>query len=92
MEGRIKHHCGPVVFGTNLVDAALDACVNGIGLGMFLDYQTQSAVADGKLIRVLAEYELPALPINILYPGGRLMTPRVRTFLAWATPRLRQRI
>ena len=92
MNGKIKRLCGPVVFSTNLVDTAIDACINGMGLGMFLDYQTQDAVGRGQLIQVLAEYERPAIPIHILHPGGRLITPRVRSFLSWAGPRLRQRL
>jgi DNA-binding transcriptional LysR family regulator len=44
----------------------------------------------GKLVRVLKEYEPAPLPVNLVYPHSRLMSPRVRTFVDWAVPRLRE--
>ena len=78
---------------TNQVDAALVFCMQGLGLGMFLDYQIKAAVDAGRLVRVLTDFERPAVPISVLYPGGRLSPPpRVRAFLDWAVPRLRDRL
>lgn len=81
---------GPLV--SNQVDAALDATVNGLGCGMFLCYQVRAAVAAGRLRYLLREHEPPPVPIQIVYPQGRLMASRVRTLVDWLAPRLRQRL
>jgi len=74
---------------TNLVEAAVDACCDGLGLGVFLTYQVQAAVRAGKLKPVLRKFETDPLPISILYPHARLMSARVRAFIDFAVPRLR---
>jgi DNA-binding transcriptional LysR family regulator len=77
---------------TNQVDAALDACIQGVGVGHFLCYQVQSVLDAGKLKRVLAEFEPAPLPIHVIYPHARLLSSNVRAFVDWTVPRLRQRL
>ena len=76
---------------TNQIDAALAACTAGLGCGRFLGYQVSQALAEGSLVRLLTEYEPPPLPIHLLYPHARLLSPRVRSFVDWVVPRLRGR-
>jgi DNA-binding transcriptional LysR family regulator len=80
------------VLTTNQVDSALDACTKGLGLGRFLAYQVHDLLASGRLVRVLAGLEPGPLPISLAYPHARLLSPRVRAFIDWAVPRLRERI
>jgi DNA-binding transcriptional LysR family regulator len=80
------------VLVTNQIDAALDACVRGVGVGRFLCYQVQALLDSGKLKRVLGEYEPASLPIQVIYPHGRLPSSNVRAFVDWAVPRLRARL
>ena len=74
---------------TNSVEAAVDACCEGLGLGMFLSYQVQASVRSGLLKPVLRKYETDPVPVSILYPHARLMPARVRAFIDFAVPRLR---
>ena len=74
----------------NSVDAAVDACCEGLGLGAFLSYQVQAPVQAGKLTPLLRKYETDPLPVSILYPHARLMSARVRAFIDFAVPRLRK--
>jgi DNA-binding transcriptional LysR family regulator len=76
---------------TNQVDAAIDACVRGLGCGQFLCYQVQGLLDTGKLRRVLQDYEAPPMPIQIVYPHARLLSPNVRAFVDFAVPQLRKR-
>jgi DNA-binding transcriptional LysR family regulator len=78
------------ILRTNQGDSALDACTSGLGCGRFLAYQPHKLLLSGKLVRVLKEYEPAPLPVNLVYPHSRLMSPRVRTFVDWAVPRLRE--
>lgn len=81
---------GPLV--TNQVDAAIDACIGGLGIATFLGYQVQDALAAGTLREVLAAFAPPAVPIHVVYPHARLLAPRVRGFVDWVVPRLRERL
>ncbi len=74
----------------NQIDAAIDACAEGIGFGVFLSYQVESLVKAGKLVCVLADYEPPAMPVSVVYSHPRLMSTRVRVFVDWITRDLRQ--
>jgi len=74
---------------SNQIDAVLDACVRGVGLGQFLHYQVQPLLERGKLRRVLAAHEPPPVPIQVVYPGTRLLSSNVRAFVDWSVPRLR---
>jgi DNA-binding transcriptional LysR family regulator len=74
---------------TNQIDAALDACLRGVGPGQFLCYQVQALLDAGKLKRVLQKFEPEPLPIQLVYPHARLLSSNVRAFVDWAVPRLR---
>jgi len=80
------------VLATNHVDAAIDACVRGLGCGRFLAYQVDAHLADGRLRRILAPFEPPPFPVSLVYPQARLLSSRVRAFIDWAAPRLRERL
>lgn len=73
----------------NQVDAAVAACEDGIGLGMFLSYQVAAAVAAKRLRYVLAAFELPPVPVQVIYPHARLASATVRAFVDLAVPALR---
>ncbi|PWR23807.1 LysR substrate-binding domain-containing protein [Zavarzinia compransoris] len=77
------------VLGTNQVDAALDACLQGLGCTRLLHYQVAEHLAAGRLVRLLRAFERPAVPIHLAYPQKRLMSLRVRAFIDFARPRLR---
>lgn len=66
---------------TNQVDAAIDACLAGLGFGQFLCYQVEALIAAGRLVRVLTAHEPPPLPISIVYPGTRLVSANLRALL-----------
>jgi len=80
------------VLSSNQIDVALDACLAGAGLGYFLSYQVQALLDAGRLKRVLDQFEPPALPIHVIYPHARLLSPNVRAFVDWTVPRLRTRL
>jgi DNA-binding transcriptional LysR family regulator len=81
---------GPLV--TSECHSAIDACRQGLGCGVFMHYQVREAVAAGELKLMLEEYEVPASPVNVVYPHARLLPSRVRVFLDWFVPQLRQRL
>ena len=74
---------------TNNVEAALDACLRGLGCGRFLGYQVEAHVRARKLTRVLESFEPPPIAIQVVYPHARLLSPNVRAFADLAIERLR---
>ena len=73
-------------------EAGIDAAIAGIGVARVLSYQVAAAVKAGKLKLVLRPFELPEIPVSLVHPEARLTPPKVRAFLDFATPRLRQRL
>lgn len=61
--------------------AAINAARMGWGYTRVLSYQVAAAVAEGELEIVLAGFGTPPLPVHILYPSGRQVSARVRTFV-----------
>ncbi len=80
------------VFVANQVDVALDACRKGLGCGRFLGYQVRDLEASGQLLRILPDWQPEALRVNLVYLHSRLLSPRIRAFVDWATPRLREQL
>jgi DNA-binding transcriptional LysR family regulator len=65
----------------NHVAAAADACAAGLGVGNFFTYQVAGELASGALRVVLAPFEVPALPIHVVYPEASLLPARTRAFV-----------
>jgi DNA-binding transcriptional LysR family regulator len=59
----------------------LDACLAGLGVGMFISYQVAPHLAQGTLQLVLEDFEPPPRPIHVVYPHARLLPARTRAFI-----------
>ncbi len=76
----------------NTAEAAIDAAIAGGGITRVLSYQIAAAVKDRSLTTILREFEPAALPINLVHTSGSRMPLKLRAFLDYAAPRLRQRL
>lgn len=65
----------------NMVAPAIDACLAGLGFGMFLSYQVAPYVLDGRLQVVLKSFEPPAKPVSIVYPHAQHLPVRTRLLI-----------
>jgi len=70
-------------FTCNQVRASVDACVAGLGFGLFFDYQVMPWVERGELEIILRDFEPAPLPLSLVYPHTRLMAMRVRSLIDW---------
>jgi DNA-binding transcriptional LysR family regulator len=75
----------------NTTEAAVDAALDDLGLTCVLSYQAEAHAAAGRLQTVLVEYEPPPVPIHIVHPEGRHLSPKVRLFLDHVAERLRRK-
>jgi DNA-binding transcriptional LysR family regulator len=76
---------------TSTVEAAVWAAAPGVGVARVLHYQCAQAVSDGKLEIVLPAYEPAPLPIHPLHAERGALPLKMRAFLDFAAPRLRER-
>jgi DNA-binding transcriptional LysR family regulator len=67
--------------GVNQALAALQACVAGLAVGCFFAYQIAPELASGALRVLLARFEPPAEPVQLVYPEARLLPARTRAFV-----------
>lgn len=53
----------------------------GMGIAMLPSYLIGGDTARGKLVRLLPDYRLPQVEINVAYPSRRHLPAKVRTFI-----------
>lgn len=76
----------------NTSEAAVLAAVDGAGLARVMSYKMDSARRAGQLEIVLDAFEPTPLPVHILYAPRKPMPLKLRTFLNWMTPRLKEQL
>ncbi|MFS2155818.1 LysR substrate-binding domain-containing protein [Pseudomonas sp. Pseusp122] len=69
--------------------AAIHAATLGLGLIRCMSFEAHHELQGGVLEPVLSGFAGQALPAQLIYRDGRRADARVRTFIAFATPRLR---
>jgi len=74
--------------GVNRAEAAIALARKGVGLARPLSYQVARELKEGSLVRVLKAFELPPVPVQLVYPSARLLAPRVRAFLDFAASKI----
>ena len=76
----------------NTAEAAVDAAIAGVGPTHVLSYQAQAAIDAGTLRVVLADVEAPSVPVSLVYAKPGRMPLKLRAFVDFAVPRLRERL
>jgi DNA-binding transcriptional LysR family regulator len=76
----------------NTAEGAIDAAIAGLGITRVLSYQIATAVRAGALAIVLPEFEPSPWPVSLVFAGQGLLPLKLRAFLDFATPRLRERL
>ena len=58
-------------------------CANGLGLIQLPRYHVAAQLQDGSLREVLGAWRPPDMPVSVMYPHQRQLSPRVRVFVDW---------
>ncbi len=74
----------------NTAEAAIDAAIAGVGITRVLSYQAARAVDLESLVLALTEFEPRPSPVSLVYPARGRMPIKLRAFLDFAAPRLRE--
>ncbi len=77
------------VIACNDIDSAINACLNGLGLGMFLSYQVAASRKSKRLEYVLEEFQGERQPVHVVYPHSKLASAKVHAFIDHCVSRLR---
>lgn len=76
----------------NTAEAAVDAAKAGLGLTRLLSYQIDAARRAGDLAVVLEAFEPPPIPVSLVFNAQQRIPLKLRVFLDFAAPRLRERM
>jgi DNA-binding transcriptional LysR family regulator len=76
----------------NTAEAAVDAAIAGLGVTRVLSYQAEAALRAKELRLLLRKFEPAPVPVNLVYDGQQRVTSKLRAFLDFAAPRLRERL
>jgi DNA-binding transcriptional LysR family regulator len=73
-------------------DAAVDSAIDGIGATWVLEHDAAAAIKAGTLECILQEFEIEPLPVHVVHISRNVMPLKLRRFLDFAVPRLRERL
>ncbi|WP_458764974.1 LysR family transcriptional regulator [Cupriavidus basilensis] len=76
----------------NSVEAAVVAAAEAAGIARVASYQIEELVKSGSLKMLLEAFEPLPAPVNLIYAGQGQIPLKLRAFIDFAVPRLRERL
>ncbi|MEK0167351.1 LysR family transcriptional regulator [Pseudescherichia vulneris] len=58
-------------------------CLEGFGLAQLAENIVSEHLQKGTLVEVLADWQPPSVPVTLLYPHQRFLSPTIRAFADW---------
>lgn len=83
VEGAVRNVQLKGMVAVNDADAYAACCAAHMGLIQAPRYHFERELKDRRLREVLAKWPPPPLPVSVLYPHSRQLSPRVRAFVDW---------
>ncbi len=80
----------PSQITVNGTEAYVAACLAGLGIIQVPASSVEALLASGKLVRVLSDYEAPAMPVTLLYPSRQQVSRRLQAFIDWVVELMKQ--
>ncbi|MCC8984721.1 LysR family transcriptional regulator [Bradyrhizobium acaciae] len=79
-------------FVASNLESACDAARAGLGITEAFSYLLADSISSRQLVPLLQDFQPAPQPVNIVYSPNRLMPAKLRAFLDFAVPRLRERL
>lgn len=73
----------------NDTDAYITCGLEGLGLIRAANYMVAPYIRSGRLRQVLPDVNAPTVPLSVMYPQNRHLSPTVRVFSDWITALIR---
>lgn len=83
VDGKTRSLSLPGRINVSSAEAYAQCALAGLGLIQMPRYHAVEALADGRLVEVLADMRPAPMPVSVLYPHARQLSPRVRVFVDW---------
>lgn len=80
-DGEVIYQKVQPVLSSNNPDLLHSMARSGKGIVLVPELIVSEDIAEGRLVPIMCDYVLPEIPINLVYPPGRLMTGALRSFL-----------
>jgi DNA-binding transcriptional LysR family regulator len=74
----------PTTISVTGTESFLATALLGLGLVQIPHFHAEQALGQGTLVQVLSAWPPRPVPVSLLYPRNRQLSPRVRVFLDWA--------
>jgi DNA-binding transcriptional LysR family regulator len=71
-------------FSVNESTAHLTALLQGHGIGPTFAFMARPPIKRGSLVSLLDDWPRPSQPIQLVYPGNRHLSAKLRVFVDWA--------
>ncbi len=82
--GGVSHrHTLPATVTVTGAESLVAAARLGLGIIQVPRYHVAADLACGNLLALLEDYPSPPVPVSVLYPRNRQLSPRVRVFIDW---------
>jgi DNA-binding transcriptional LysR family regulator len=81
--GALRNLTLPTIISVTGTESYLATARLGLGLVQVPRFHAATDLAQGTLVQVLAECPPAPIPISLLYPRSRQLSPRVRVFVDW---------
>ncbi len=71
-------------------DAAVSAAVDNVGITFVFEHDADEALRNGQLEILLPQFEVEPVPVHLVHVSRNLMAVKLRHFIDFAAPRLRE--
>ncbi len=83
IEGKSRDVLLPTSVTVTTGETMAAAASQGLGLIQVPRYRLAADLAAGTLVEILADFPPDSMPVHVLYPHSRQLSPRVRVFIDW---------
>ncbi|HEY4142099.1 MAG TPA: LysR family transcriptional regulator [Pseudolabrys sp.] len=92
VDGALRKVTLPMTVSVNAGETSFELAKLGFGLLQVPRYHIEPALVSGELVEVLPAFSPSPMPVSLLYPHSRQLSPRVRVFADWVTKEFATRV
>lgn len=90
LDGSSRTIALPAIMSVTGTESFLATTRLGLGLAQIPHFHAAADLQNGMLVEVLADCRPSPMPVSLLYPRNRQLSPRVRAFIDWAMRQFNQ--